>query len=195
LATTEYNEFITVCIKHLMDIQNRVVPPQLPVSPEELRERVRIALLKASRAELLRTGAYSIPHLLRPVSCSRRTGERDTYEFSCGPIRDELKRPDSSKCLVRDDDAVLSFSITLGTRKEINSLELIAYRFDLTFPPEVGIGFIRFDLDQPDKGHSRDGLRAHIHPGLSEGRVPSPILDPVEAIHLLLVHLRKGKTW
>ena len=190
--TTEYDEFLADCVEHLKVLQNRSASPALPASAKELRERVRVTLQKALRAGLLKTAHHDIFRLLEPVSPSEWRKEGRAYEFSCGPINDELKDPNSRDCLVRDDEAVLSFSVIVGERSGQAMLELIAYRFDLTFPTGAGIPFIRFDLDAPDKGHAKDGLRAHIHPGLAEGRLPSAILDPVEAIHFLLVHLRKG---
>jgi hypothetical protein len=149
-----------------------------------------VVLQKALRAGLLKTAAHDIFRLLRPVSRSAWQGGGMAYEFSCGPIQDEFKNPNSRDCLVRDDGAILSFSVTVGERSGSNLPELLAYRYDLTFPPGVSLPFVRFDLDPPGEGHAKQGLRAHIHPGHAEGRLPSSILDPLEALHFLLVHLR-----
>jgi hypothetical protein len=188
LATPECSSLEASCSAHLKELQSRSGPPEIHVSAKELWKKVNTTLQRAVRAELLETGQYAVSRLLRPISESgRREGGR-TYEFSCGPAQDELKVPDSRDCLVRDDGAVITFSVTIAEQPGRIGLELIAYRFDLTFPPDSdGPRFIRFDLDQR---HEKDGLRAHIHPGLPEGRLPSPILDPVEALHFLLVHLR-----
>lgn len=112
------------------------------------------------------------------------------YAFSCGPTNDKCKHPKFRDCLVRDDGAILSFSVTLAERPDAAGLELLAYRYDLTSPQSEGPSFIRFDPNPPNQGHDQDGLRAHIHPRLAEGRLPSPILDPSEAVQFLLLHLR-----
>jgi hypothetical protein len=190
LATSEFQEFEAACTERLLLLQSRSAAPALPASAQALWERVRKTLQKAAQAELLRTGQYGISRLLRPVFRSQWHGTGTAYEFSCGPTHDKLKDPKSPDCLVRDDDAVLSSSVTVGEKPGNRELELIAYRFDLAFPIGVGIPYVRFDLDPPNERHAKDGLRAHIHPGLAEGRLPSAILDPVEAIHFLLVHLR-----
>jgi len=190
LATAERSAFEAECTRSLKALQTRAVPLALPSSAEEIWQRVRVTLQKAVRAELLKTSAHEVFRLLRRVGCTQRGTNGTYYEFSCGPTNDERKRPDSRDCLVRDDGAVLSFSVTLGEHPSATGLELLAYRYDLTFPRSEGPSFVRFDLDWPNQGHDKDGLRAHIHPGLKEGRLPSPILAPSEAIQFLLVHLR-----
>ena len=135
MGTPEYDAFLATCTERLNEVQGRGIPPSLPVSADELRDRVRTVLQKASRAELLKTGAYNISRLLTPVCRSGRNGDCDTYVFSCGPTKDEDKDPASDQCLVRNDDAVISFSITLKTNRECSRLELVAYRYDITFLP------------------------------------------------------------
>jgi hypothetical protein len=73
-----------------------------------------VVLQKAWRAGLLKTAAHDTSKLLRPISRSPWQGGGMAYEFSCGPIQDELKNPNSRACLVRDDGAILSFSVTLN---------------------------------------------------------------------------------
>lgn len=189
MATPEYVDFRASCTDRLLALQGRSCFPALAVSAEVLRERVRVVLHKALRAGLLKTAPYEVSRLLRPISVSAWQQSGKAYGFSCGPTSDREKDPKSKDCLVRDDDAVLSFSVTVG-QKPGQPLALLAYRFDLTFPDSERVGFVRFDLDRPEEGHSNQGLRAHIHPGLADGRLPSPVLDPVEALHFLLVHLR-----
>lgn len=197
MSTTEYQAFEAACTEGLRELQHRSSSPVLRMSAKDLHTTVRTTLLKATQAELLKTASYDVFRLLQPVSPSRRfdestwIGKGETFEFSCGPTQDERKEPNSRDCLVRDDDAVLSFSVTVRELKGQASLELIAYRFDLTFSTGVGPRYVRFDLDSPNKGHNNEGLRAHIHPGLAEGRLPSPVLAPVELLRFLLVHLRK----
>jgi hypothetical protein len=189
LATNESIEFANDCTKKLRLVQLRSAPPRLPVTAKEVHERVRATLQRAIRAELLKTASYDVPRLLWPITRSTWL-DGFAYQFSCGPTRDELKDPTSRDCLVRIDNSVISFSVTVGQRTAHSILELIAYRFDITLPHGPGPRFVRFDLDRPNEGHDAGGLRAHIHPGLHDGRLPSPILDPVEVLHFLIAHLQ-----
>jgi hypothetical protein len=189
-VTPERAKFEADCLEQLKALQSKSGAPELPAKVETLRERIRAVLQQAVRAELLRTAPYQVARLLSPVVSSTWRGGGRAFEFSCGPTQDELKLPASQDCLVRDDDAVVTFSVTVGEKPDGSALELIAYRFDITLPVGSGVPFVRFDLDPPGEGHSTDGLRAHIHPGLPEGRLPSPVLDPVGAVRFLLLHLR-----
>jgi hypothetical protein len=191
LATAEYEEFEASCTESLLGLQNRSAVPNLPVNAKEIWKQLQLTLQRALRAGLLKTGHYEISRLLRPVTESAWHAGGRAYAISCGPTDDKLKVPNSRECLVRDDEAVLSFSVTVGQLPGNSILELVAYRFDLAFPGANRVPFVRFDLDPPNEGHTNEGLRAHIHPGMEEGRLPSPILNPVEALQFLLMHLRE----
>jgi len=63
----------------------------------------------------------------------------------------------------RSDEAWFDFSITVRERN--GQLELLAYNFEIRFPPGMGVPFLRLDLNLP--GHHNDvrDLRCHLHPG------------------------------
>ncbi len=182
MATVERVQFDKDCRRFLKRLQERVDggQPELPARPEDLFDEVRTAFFKASRSDLLQSGQYQISKLLHPCEKAAR-GEG--LAFSGGPPNRDRAHRDPDRCLVRDDYAVLSFSVTVGQNRSRTRLELIAYAFDLWLPDGSSPGFVRFDLDDH---HSEEGLRAHIHPGNDDCRLPSPVLHPVEAIHLLL---------
>jgi hypothetical protein len=192
LATAERLDFEKKAVQRLQGLQARVVnaPLTFPSSAEVLREDVRLVLMQACRAELLETGMHPVSRLLSTVAESREDGRR-TYVFSCGPIDFKRREANATNCLLRSDGAVLSFSVTLGPREDSSALELVAYRFDLTLPNNA---FLRFDMDSPEKGHSGEGLRAHIHAGDKDVRLPSAVLHPLEALTFLLLHPRAGST-
>lgn len=188
LASTEQLAFERETVQHLLALQRRVVaaPPTLPARPKDLHDQVRVVLMKAVQAELLTTGAHRVSCLLSKVVESSSPGGR-AYAFSCGPIDFDRGPASPTNSLVRSDGATLSFSVTLGQPLSSPTLELIAYRFDLTLPRD---SLLRFDLDRANSGHSDQGLRAHIHAGKEEIRVPSAIFHPLEALRFLLVHPR-----
>jgi hypothetical protein len=84
----------------------------------------------------------------------------------------------------RHDGAWFDFSITVRERDE--QLELLAYDFELRFPPGSGVPFLRLDLNLP--GHDNDArdLRCHLHPGADDLQVPAPLMTPPELLALFL---------
>lgn len=154
-----------------------------------MHDEIRRMLVQACRASLLDNGIHELSALLSRVERSR-TGERNTYALSCSPI--EFKRETAPKAnrLTRSDGAILSFSLTLGPGAETSELEIVAYRFDLRLPEGSSPAFLRFDMDPPGKRHDTQGLRAHIHPGHEEVRLPSAVLHPLEALSFLLQHAK-----
>jgi hypothetical protein len=91
--------------------------------------------------------------------------------------------------LVRDDDAWFDFTITVRERGP--ALELLAYDFEIRFPPQMGAPFLRFDLNLPDHPNQTRDLRAHIHPGHDDLSAPAPLMHPLELITLLVDGLRR----
>jgi len=89
----------------------------------------------------------------------------------------------------RDDGAWFDFSITLRDTRE--GLKLLAYDFELRFPPQyVSPAWLRFDLNLPGHDNTLDGLRCHFHPGNDDLMAPSPLLSPLELLTLFLYGLR-----
>lgn len=58
-----------------------------------------------------------------------------------------LKRDRSLAHFTRDDDAWFDFTITV--RAQAGQLELLAYDFEIRFPPGRGSPFLRIDLNLP----------------------------------------------
>lgn len=188
MSTNERQWLENECNSRLSSLQKRIEPLTLNGQAKDLHERVRTILQRACRAEMLRTSHYAVAKLLRPIEESARSGQI-TYTFSCGPEKvSGMPTPDPKRYLVRDDNAVLSFTVTTSLSIKTNQLKLVAYRFDIRFSnsqPE----FVRFDLDER---HAKEGLRAHLHPGHEDVRLPGVILCPDEALLCMLVHMRRS---
>lgn len=73
-------------------------------------------------------------------------------------------------------------------------MELIAYDFEIRF--EQGNGqprFVRFDLNFLGHANQERGIRSHIHPGTDDFSAPSPLMSPLEVLHILLHELRVSR--
>jgi hypothetical protein len=90
---------------------------------------------------------------------------------------------------VRDDDAWFDFTITV--RKRGQELELLAYDFEIRFPPGRGAPFLRFDLNLPGHRNADRELRMHMHPGSDDILVPAPLMSPKEVLAIFIDELRR----
>ena len=92
--------------------------------------------------------------------------------------------------LVRDDDAWFDFSITV--REQGGELALLAYNFEIRFPPAMGAPFLRFDLNLPEHRNELRELRSHLHAGSDDVQIPAPMMAPGELIALFVHGLRRS---
>lgn len=84
----------------------------------------------------------------------------------------------------RADDAWFDFSIVVRERSE--RLDLLAYDFELRFPPGFGVPFLRFDLNLPQHPNEARDIRCHLHPGSDDILVPAPLMTPSELLTLFI---------
>ncbi|MBC7977651.1 MAG: hypothetical protein H7138_21960 [Myxococcales bacterium] len=99
-----------------------------------------------------------------------------------------LKRDRSLAHFTRDDDAWFDFTITV--REQAGQLELLAYDFEIRFPPGRGVPFVRFDLNLPAHRNEDRELRSHQHPGSDDLQMPAPLMTPTEVLALFVEGLR-----
>lgn len=71
-------------------------------------------------------------------------------------------------------------------RESNHRLELIAYDFEIRFPPGTGAPFLRFDLNLPAHRNEDRELRSHLHPGSNDILVPAPMMSPTELLTLFV---------
>ncbi|HNH49035.1 MAG TPA: hypothetical protein PKY30_18465, partial [Myxococcota bacterium] len=86
------------------------------------------------------------------------------------------------------------FDVALTLRREGNSTEILAYSFPLWFDGHPDLKRVRFDLNEPGHHNEGLGLRSHVHLNLDdEGfSVPTPIMQPLEVLDVLLFGLLPG---
>jgi hypothetical protein len=84
----------------------------------------------------------------------------------------------------RRDGAWFDFSIVVRERDD--HLELLAYDFELRFPPGMGVPFLRYDLNFPQHDNAGRDLRCHLHAGSDDLLVPAPLMAPSELLAVFL---------
>lgn len=175
----------------MRDLQHRLEQhgPALPATAVALHQQMGRALRRAILDEALVNGEYDIGQLFRFTPPSR-TGDPDVFALVGGPK--DFRRdpsPRRGERFIRDDGAVIHFALTVRQRGGA-PLDLVAYNFEVYFPSQQPIAFLRFDLN--DRRHSNDdlGLRAHLHPGNDDLQLPSPLLSPLDALNFLIYRCR-----
>lgn len=94
----------------------------------------------------------------------------------------------------RSDGAWFDFHIHLGPydgdeAKLRDFLELRGYGYEIRFPQDTfdtDIRWLRFDLNHPHHDNTHRGIRCHHHPGDEDLQVPAALMQPTEALELLL---------
>jgi hypothetical protein len=168
-------------------LEQNVLP--LPAFARELHDQFGSVLRRAIRDEVLANGLYDVGQLLRLTLAS--PSDPTVFALTGGPkdFRRVVSAPDRRERFVRDDGAVLHFALVVRERQAM-PMDLIAYGFEVYFPSDGPIPFVRFDLN--DRRHSNDdlGLRAHLHPGNEDLQLPSPLMDPVEVLNFMIYRCR-----
>lgn len=153
---------------------------------KNLKNRLRSRLNKAFQAEVL---CADYGHLVWHQ-------KRQTEIAVWGGVEINLDRDPKKLHFKRSDGAWFDFHMLLrpyagDLTAHRGFLELLAYGYEIRFPPELGcdVRWLRFDLNPP--GHDNDlrSVRAHFHPGDEDLQAPSPVLHPDEALDLLLSDL------
>jgi hypothetical protein len=150
------------------------------------------ALLSRLRAALKRaydTGDFRVPqqeiykyvNFADPPPETRPLGE---VRAIVGGVKDFSRAPESIQ-LCRTDGAWFHFTLLLEEQRR-ECIRLLAYDFELVYPDGHRPWFVRFDLNPPGHPNEAREIRSHLHPGSEDLMVPSPILEPLEAIHLML---------
>jgi hypothetical protein len=67
--------------------------------------------------------------------------------------------------------------------------EIIGFDFEIRFPEDHQVKFIRFDLNLPNHNNEERGMRFHLHPGSDDLMIHSPPMSPLEILHLFLYGL------
>lgn len=177
----------------LLRLQRRLsaATSTLPVTPRKLYDEVYALLLRAIREQVLQNGMYTVKKLLRLTADPK--GRPRCWVLTGGPIDfGRVADPDPGARFVRADGGVVHFHMTLLER-DVQSIEVLAYGFEVYFPSREPIAFVRFDLNFRGHGNDEVGLRSHLHPGNDDLQLPSPVLEPLEALLLVLRGCQPGR--
>jgi len=175
----------------MRDLQLRLEQnvPALPATAVELHEQFGRVLRRAILDEALVNGVYDVGQLLR-LTVASRSGDPNVFALTGGP-KDfgRTDTPEHVSHFIRDDGAVIHFALIVRERPGA-PLDLVVYGFEIYFPSQQPIAFVRFDLN--DRRHSNDdlGLRAHLHPGNEDLQLPSPLMSPLDALNFLIYRCR-----
>jgi len=167
-------------------VQKRILgaTPQLEApTPKELLRQIRKVLIDALADGKLKIQQHVI------YSGVKLINEEGKPEYTLSGGTKDFKRRPENAILCRDDQAWLHFTMTLrSTARDV--LEMLAYDFELVFPPDHKPEFVRLDLNPPEHENEKRGLRSHVHPGSDDLQLPAPWMTPVEILKLMLYGLR-----
>ena len=169
---------------------------KLPARAKDLHRDLRNALVRASNAGKIQNSPTEIHQLVRllpepPSQIAQDVEKLKLHDGACCIVGGEKNqgRDRNIAHLARNDGAWFDFSITV--REHGNQLELVAYDFEIRFPPGMGAPFLRFDLNLPDHRNETRELRSHLHPGSDDILAPAPRMSPLEILALFIDGLRR----
>ena len=163
----------------------------LPRRAKQLHGQLRSELLEASNARAIldsppdvfrRVVLLSEPPLQVLEELRARSLHRHAYCILGG--EKNQARDHGVPHFRRRDGAWFDFSIVV--REHEDELELLAYDFELRFPPGMGVPFLRYDLNLPRHDNAERDLRCHLHSGSDDLLVPAPLMTPSELLAVFL---------
>jgi hypothetical protein len=146
-------------------------------SARKLRAEILGILTGGHNDRVLATPIHNIHDLLKLTPKSSNLIE------IAGGVRNFKRRRDVPH-FSRHDGCWFDFFILI--EEEGKSAQIIGFDFELRFPPELSVPFIRFDLNPPGHNNQDNALRFHCHPGSDDLMVHSPAMNPLEILHLFL---------
>lgn len=163
----------------------------LPQRAKDLFRDLRAELIEASNAKAILESPQDVFQRIKllpepPAQILDHLRERNLHEHAFCILGGE-KNPSRDRQIrhfQRSDDAWFDFSIVVRERSE--RLDLLAYDFELRFPPGLGVPFLRFDLNLPQHANEDRDIRCHLHPGSDDILVPAPLMTPSELLTLFL---------
>jgi hypothetical protein len=169
-------------IKRCMEIDNRSMPfAKLEVpSANKLYGQITKILIAAHNQEIIINNQAAIHQLLKIKPMNDSLGNK--IEILGG--KRNFKRLKNLPHFERRDGCWFDFSIALQQTKR--SAETIGFNFEIRFPDNVPVRFLRFDFNLPKHDNEERGMRFHIHPGCDDFMVNAPPMSPIEILNLFL---------
>ena len=167
------------------DIQKRSLEstPMTVESANKLRGKLFKCLNKANDEGVLKTPLHEINKLLK-LSKSEKDGKG--FSEIVGGQRN-FKRSKDIPHFERWDGCWFDFAILID--QNYQPAEIIGFNFEIRFPENSQINFLRFDLNLPNHNNEERGIRFHFHPGSDDLILHSPPMSPLEILHLFLYSL------
>lgn len=113
-----------------------------------------------------------------------------------GGVEINRERDPAKPHFKRSDSAWFDFHVHLRPyagklAEHRGALELLGYGYEIRFPEalECNLRWLRFDLNHPGHDNEGRGVRSHFHPGNEDLQAPAPVMQPQEALELLLSDL------
>jgi hypothetical protein len=168
------------------EVQDRVwnVTPKTVKNAKTLRTNILKCLTSASNKRILKNEIHEIHNLLK-LAQTKQNG-KELWEIVGG--QRNFKRLKKNPHFERCDGCWFDFSILIQETSK-KSAEAIGFDFEIRFPEDFSVNFLRFDLNFPQHDNEMRGMRFHIHPGSDDLMIPSPPLCPLEILHLFLYGL------
>ncbi len=165
------------------DIQHRSIKltPLTVLKGNELRTQILKCLIAALDDKVLKTKRHEIHKLLK------MTPSDDKGKIAIVGGERNFKRSKDIPHFERVDGCWFDFSILVD--ETLKPAEIIGFNFEIRFPENNPIKFLRFDLNLPNHDNEERGMRFHLHPGSDDFTIHSPPMSPLEILHLFLYGL------
>jgi hypothetical protein len=152
--------------------------------PQQLYKELRNILIQSINDGSLKCGPQAV---YDHVKISPEDKKSNEYSITGG--NKDFKRDPNYAFLQRDDGAWIHFTLTVRFNGK-NKYKLLAYDFELVFPPCFKPRFVRLDLNPSDHPNDLRECRSHCHPGHDDLSFPSAVLLPQEALKVLITQMR-----
>jgi hypothetical protein len=175
------NDWEQICEK----VQHRLweATPITVKGAKVLRAEILKCLTKAHDEGVLSTKLHEIHNLLK-LEKSAQYG-KGVFEILGG--QRNFKRSRDIPHFERFDKCWFDFAILVDETSK--PAEIIGFNFEIRFPDESPVSFLRFDLNLPGHDNEERSIRFHLHPGSDDLMIHSPPMPPLEILHLFLYGL------
>ncbi|MBE9118986.1 hypothetical protein IQ249_24145 [Lusitaniella coriacea LEGE 07157] len=166
-------------------VQNRQweITPHHVKNARMLWAKILKCLTTAHNEGALKTKIHEIHSLLK-LEKSAKNG-KGFFEIVGG--QRNFKRRKNIPHFERRDGCWFDFAISIDQNSK--PAEIIGFDFEIRFPENYPVKFLRFDLNLPNHNNENRGMRFHIHPGSDDFTIHSPPMSPFEILHLFLYGL------
>lgn len=176
------SDWLKIC-KGVGDRVWKATPEMTVESAKKFRRQMFAILNKAAEDNVLTTELKEMYSLVK-VQKSAKHG-KGVFEVLGG--EKNFKRRRDIPHFERFDGCWFDFAILIDENPK--PAEIIGFDFEIRFPDDYPVNFLRLDLNTP--GHDNDlrGMRFHLHPGSDDFMIHAPPMHPVEILHLFLYDL------